>query len=1139
MFFHPYLCDARRISARRMDDYYVRCPLIDIQFPSDPRTFVTGKVTKVNEILQTALVAFEDPFDYRNYFDFVPKTYEYSFSQISRCFINKNILVKCRGCDCVVITHIDHEEGEKEYWLQDQRTKEYFKEYESKICAPFTGGESDPIIQLKNYEFQNPCWYLGRQVVQRTMNVLNNSIHGFKELAGCKIYLKAFQLDTIMRCLQTAPCRYMIADEVGLGKTIEACSVLKIYLTNHSSVKALIAVPEALLAQWKSEMLFKFDLYDGIGPNNNKICLKAFDQITRFDTYEKWDFVIVDEVHNYLANEDQYNKIHMLSRNSDNVLLLSATPIQQRHEEYLKLLRLVIPEKYDSMSLSAFSKMVEKQTKIARLAHLILDDIDTITTELIPDAISNNVDIHEDEDIEDQLEEITDQLEELADLINDKGLIKMIENIDTENEDLGIHDIQVIMSYVCDHYQLERNIIRSRRSVLGVYPDNEEGEFAARELDELGYEANDHINYYERNAYQNLMRWADEHSSKNDIDFIQNTISPLLRSFCSSPWAYTQQIKSQKDMLDFDVKRSAKRWLEDEKEAVDNLADILDEPESHPSRLISLISKIDLTYSDCKIVMFTEFQETLEAYYNVFSSFFGKQCVVRFDQSILTDQAEMNIYRFQTDPECKILLCDRTGGEGRNLQIADVVVHIDLPWEINAIEQRIGRLDRMGRDVEKPVISLVPYLKNSFEEHFFVFWNQGLKIFEHSLSGLEIIMNELESEIRNALSADIENGLLEAIPKLIEETEKTREIVDREQVFDTAAQRYKPLYSQLDLLLHNYESNDNSLLARTMLGWASLAGFRGHSKGKGKYIEFSADSFSVKSAQNTFLIPPNWAEYLEKKQNAMMIRIQRGLEEEQKDNVAHASRAIVGTFSRNDAIKNDYVHFYAPGDEVFDCVVNNAMQSYNGRSASFAVESSVNWRGFVYTYSIQPNESRLLKNNVSPLAISMFRSYLANSVQTIFVSIGDSDVDPAHLQHEYDRIVNNGYFDKETGIEHLGRRGKNGDFLQIDKRFKSSNLEWFKSRFPEEKWKKLVDQSASMAFKKAERKFVKESRLREAKEMIESLLTTAEAAEKYYGNSPDLDINELRRQYELIYQSIKAPEIILESACFLWLVKNG
>ena len=83
---------------------------------------------------------------------------------------------------------------------------------------------------------------------------------GFKELAGCKIYLKAFQLNTIMQCLQSERCRYMLADEVGLGKTIEACSVLKIYLSNNAEKQVLITVPRALIAQWRTELLFKFGL---------------------------------------------------------------------------------------------------------------------------------------------------------------------------------------------------------------------------------------------------------------------------------------------------------------------------------------------------------------------------------------------------------------------------------------------------------------------------------------------------------------------------------------------------------------------------------------------------------------------------------------------------------------------------------------------------------------------------------------------------------------------------------------------------------------------------------------------------------------------------------------------------------------
>lgn len=104
-----------------------------------------------------------------------------------------------------------------------------------------------------------------------------------------------------------------------------------------------------------------------------------------------------------------------------------------------------------------------------------------------------------------------------------------------------------------------------------------------------------------------------------------------------------------------------------------------------------------------------------------------------------------SIYRFQSDAKCDVLICDKSGGEGRNLQISDYVIHIDLPWNINMIEQRIGRLDRMGRNVHVPVTFVVIHTTESCEDQLFNFWNQGLNVFGQSLSGLEIIMNDINS----------------------------------------------------------------------------------------------------------------------------------------------------------------------------------------------------------------------------------------------------------------------------------------------------------------------------------------------------------------------------------------------------------
>lgn len=1036
----------------------------------------------------------------------------------------------------IVVEYKGKEDELYDYYLQDSTTKEYCLVNEKELMASFISGSANPTHQLKKYEFQNPCWYLGRQIVKDTMNILDNSILGFKELAGCKIYLKAFQLNTIMQCLQNDYCRYMIADEVGLGKTIEACSVLKIYLSNKANQNVLITVPRALVAQWRTELLFKFGLVEG--ENDNSITILAVEDLTKDDCMEEWNFIVVDEVHNYLRKRDRYEYIHALSRNSENVILLSATPIQQRQEEYLDLLRLILPEKYDDISIEKFSELVEKQNKISRLTYSLLDEVDSFKNELLPEIEAD--DPHEDEDVQEELEVIEKNLGDLVDIINDETLSDMVSKVDTTLDDFGLYDIQVIVSYICDNFQIERNIIRGRRAVLGVYPKDPEGEFAERAISEIEYEINEETNYYENEAYRQLKEWILSLEGELQDTNVTEIIQPLIEAFFSSPWAYNSRLSDigNKISIPERVIKTASRWLDDENEAVNNIANVMDDVEGHPSRMLKLVSYIDENLFDEKVVVFTDQIETFDAYYDVFKQIFGEE-VTGFAESIDRDEAEINIFRFQSEPDCKILLCDKSGGEGRNLQIADCVIHVDLPWNVNTIEQRIGRLDRMGRDVEKPVTSIVVHTVDSYEEQLFKLWNEGLNVFCQSLSGLEIIMNDINNKIVDSIKQDFEFGLYRLIPELIKEAETMRETVQREQIFDTAAMRFRPLCLQLEKLLMNYQFNENDLFADTMMSWASLAGFGElhHGKNDG-FVAFDENNFSVRSAQNSFLIPPNWEHYISKKQNEVAIKAQRGLEEEKAKNTTHDNRTIMGTFDRQMAIKNDYIHFYAPGDEIFDCIVENAMRSYKGMCTALAAQSCVDWKGFVYTYSIEPNERLLLDAGVSLYALGMFRQYLASSMQIIPVGFSAfSEVPDKIVLSEHKRLTQLGYFNRSDSIDHLGRRGKEDGFLGIPSRFRASNLDWFKGQYTEEKWGKLVDQSSQIARKRAIERFQRESNLTGAKEMIAQILSMKESHANYYGTSEADSIKELKQQYETIYESLSKPIIRLEAACFMWLLK--
>lgn len=1118
---------------------FVRCP-IDREHPRDPRIFATGKVVSVNGFNETAHILFADPFGYRKFFEYIPdEVKEAPLFALDHCHLFKGSQVMYERKPSVVVEYKTREDGGFDYYIQDSDSKEYLCVNEEKLTASFFSGAADPVHQLVKYEFQNPCWYLGRQIVKDTMNILDNSIFGFKELAGCKIYLKAFQVNTIMRCLQTEKCRYMLADEVGLGKTIEACSILKIFLSNKAGKNILIVVPSALAAQWKTELLFKFGILEGENENDHLLSIKTIEELEVVDCNTKWDFVVVDEVHNCIRESDMYEKVHTLSRNAENIILLSATPIQQRKEEYLKLLRLIQASIYDDINIEEFTELVNKQNQISQLTHSLLDDIDSLKNELLPEV---EEDPHENEDVQDQLEELKETLNDLSDLIGDTTLGQMIADIDTEKEDFGLYDMQVVISYVCDNYQIERSIIRGRRAILGVYPKDEDGEFAERRLVEITYSLGDSVNYYEYEAYRTLKEWIVQNQGEIKAAEVEREIQPILEAFFSSPWAYRarlREIYGDNISIPENVWKSADRWVEDENEILLRMTDALDDVETHPSRLVKIVSYIETELLDKKAVVFTDHAETFDVYGKVLYDTFGDE-VVSFSTDMDQNEAEINIYRFQSDPTCRILLCDKSGGEGRNLQIADYVIHVDLPWNINTIEQRIGRLDRMGRDIQIPVTSVAIHTIESYEDQMFHLWNEGLNVFGQSLSGLEIIMNDINHKIMESIRTDFEFGLYRLVPELIKEAGQMRETVRREQIFDTAALRYRPLYNQLERLLSNYQFNENALFAQTMMSWASLAGFGTvHQNEDSGLVTFDENNFSIRSAQNSFLIPPSWDSYLNKKQNEIAIRVQRGLEEDKQKNIFRNNRSIKGSFDRDIAIKNDYIHFYAPGDEIFDCITDNAMHSYKGMATAIAALSSVEWKGFIYTFSVEPNERLLLDEGISLYALGLFRQYLATSIQIISVAFtAYEDVPEKTVLSEHRRIVQAGYFNQGDTIEHLGRRGFGNSFLNIPKKYKCSNIDWFRSYFPEERWEKLVTRSGKIARKKASEKFKGESNILGAKEMMNQILSTHEAKADYYGIKSDDSVDLMKKQYEIIYNSLCKPIIRMESACYMWLVKG-
>lgn len=1108
---------------------YVRCPA-DKESVSEPRVFVCGQVVKADEFKRTVTVKINDPFGYLAFFEDLSRgVVEFPMDSVERCKLFVSSVVTINKDRYKVLSCQLGSDEYFYYYVQNIDSKLVQRFSEKDIVASFNNGQIDPAKQLEKYEFQNPAWYLGRAVVSKSMNILENSIYGFKELAGSKIYLLPHQVNTIMRCLQENPCRYMLADEVGMGKTIEAISIYKIFTMNQSNTRALFLVPEALKEQWISELLFKFNIPNGEGLNNNFVEVKCLGELTQADLCSDWDFVIIDEVHKYLFQKSKYADLLSISKHTENLLLLSATPVQQKKEEYLDLLRLLLPNKYIDYDVDRFGDLIGKQGKIIQKTALILDDLSDYEEEIA--SISDEEDAHDSDDCEELFEEIYEDLQDICDELEDEKLTELLSDIKFDDSDLGVYAIKVIISYICGNYQIESNIIRNRRKILEDTEDDTKL-MATRNLIDLEYSLDSERSLYEQLTYNELADWIVAGLENSSLE-VESEIKPLLSSFFSSPWAFNAMLK--KITVSEELRSDAKKWLDEEQFNVDNIDKVLDDPDeyadSYSTRLVVVLNALFDEFFDKKVVLFTNYAETFSMYKRALSKVFPENEVAFFGEGLPTDEIELNAYRFQTEDQCHIMLCDYTGGEGRNFQCADYIVHIDLPWDASAIEQRIGRLDRLERDMSRPIVySVVVHTKDTFEEALFNFFREGLQIFNQSLSGMEIIMKDINDEIISAINDDFKYGLFDKIPHIIELANSMKEVIRKEQNFDAAGFIYRPMYAELRRLIEYYSQNENALFATTMSNWASLAGFHGNTKKNGEVV-YSATSFSPKSAINSQLIPPRWNDYLNSEQNKVLIRVQAAYER----SIAKRSqdRAIRGTFSRKLAIENDYLHFFAPGDEIFDCIVDNAMNSCKGCASAFATLGSINWSGLIFTWSISPDSAFLLDRGISMYAMSPFRSYMLSDQVVVPITLSNpEEVSDDEIIREYMSILNRG-FNAHSKIVHLGKRSREARFLkdQIEGR----NIDWFIETYGGENWSEFVNTSRKEAKEVAIDIFRKRSNIKGAKEEMERTLSARVANKEYYGIDDD-GIEQLKNTQEIVLEAMRRPKIRLESVAFVSMI---
>lgn len=1068
---------------------YYRCPIfLDEEDKEYPRLFALGQLVEYNELADAGRVVFHDLLGSKSYYSELVANNVFAATTISHCEAVSGGIVQGAWGEGIVISRVNSGDDTLPYWYNIKLPNgKNVTAPETELKIEYSQMNYSPEKQLAAYEFQHPSWFFNRMKVSQNRHLIENAIYGFDILAGCRAFLLPHQISTVARCFESRPIRYMLADEVGLGKTVEACSILRILMSEKDSFRALIIAPNALVSQWKNELFYKYSLSASISSLNSQVCifpLETFANSLRV-TIVPWDLVIVDETHRLLKSDTWYDSILSLSRRTPHILLLSATPIQDRNEEYRRLLALLLPDQYATMPAEVFSWLVKKQKRIQKVINQQigrLDRYDEYKTIII------------------------DELRDVSETLSDPAFSKLVDHIDLQGEDSGLAQARSALAYVCENYRLERRVIRNRRQAIS-------GKMAKRTLSEVAYAPlTNNETYNESGAIQNTLAYLSA-NGKNDASYVQNTAIPLLSALFSSPWAFWDMLKVLK-IDDSILLSTAKEWLKQAKDEHALLNVALDEdPELIKGRLLRAVDYIeqetDLYSSpDCKVVVFTGHTATLHEFLKLITVRMQSHGLkaVAFCKGMSRESLDDSVYSFQNDTDCRIIVCDETGGEGRNFQNAEQLIHLDIPWSANTLEQRIGRLDRLGREPEREVCSTVFFTEGSTEEQLFHIWRDGLMLFSQSLSGLEIITGELNKLIIDALLEDYYNGLANAFDDILDEAEEMRESVEDEQLFDIGATLYRPLSEGIDAVLEQYAKQDDSIFAKAMLGWGGQAGLESEKPTPDGLIEFRESRFSVNAAKQSLFIPPDWDKY----SNA---------------SIMHREGKILGSFDRKTSSLREDILFYAPGDALYDSIISNAVGCSRGRCSAIQLRSTFDFDGLVFIYDVQPSLDELMDAHVNLELLSRYRMYLPLSQIYIVIPLTKES-----QAIEEETVMNLLTHANQYQADHLGKRSA--------KRGMVAPIERFIMKTPPDKWEPLVANAARIAYKRAEKALKDRSELKVARQEMLRVIDGLRAECVFFERS-EKTADELEAKLKLVFQALKESRPVLDAACFLRVRKNG
>lgn len=647
---------------------------------------------------------------------------------------------------------------------------------------------NDPTPFLSHHINENPIFADGRRAFMRSQIEQRSASMGISALLPCAIELEAHQLEVVRRVLQDPVQRYLLADEVGLGKTIEAGVLIRqCVLDTDKDCSVLVVVPKPLVNQWRNELSNKF----GLGR-----CLDTIVNVVSFDDDEAIcealndvTMLVIDEAHHLSKhsvkpNGGIYKHISEAAPNIERLLLLSATPALHNERGFLEMLHLLDPAAYPLDAEEEFRKKIEARQPLAEIVSALTPD-NALFLEITIDQISSL--FPEDKLLQEHLEILKPLIQDIPDE-TDPELISAIENIH---------------AHLTEVYRLHRRILRNRRrNVFNLTPGRAGAEIV-RYHSNVRYALTTDFDEWQNDEASRLYDANNEEMWKTGA----NTLWDLLVQSSLYSSNNSKSLDGVWDANDEALKPSK----------IDKISQHLCSPSLFEDRSEALIETIGPILSDgLKCVIFCSDQDTADA--------LTKKIRDRLNVKVQRhDPQEETASGFVEIADHPVIVCDWRAEEGLNLQGGKkVVVHYDLPLNPNRIEQRLGRVDRFG--FADPVRSLVLVCD---DDHIEIAWanylNSALKVFDRSVASLQYLIEQTVSGISRSLLM----GGVEELEALTERSsgedgliEREIKAIDHQDALDSlgrASEDFADALSDIDFTSQKIEEDTNLWLVKALI----------------------------------------------------------------------------------------------------------------------------------------------------------------------------------------------------------------------------------------------------------------------------------------------------------------------------------